>query len=562
MNVAGHENKYYRPISSLSFGIDYMIWKLNPFGYHLTNLILHILVSISIFFFTRLLLKGEQIIPWLTAIVFTTHPALMSNVPAIARRQDIIAALFLVLSLSLFFNFLSKSGSKKPFLFFSFFSYAIALGTKEISVILFILVFAYLVIFSEKIPFKEKVTYGFRKSFPFFVLTIAYFILRLYMLGGLGGRPEHRLLKNSISFPIEYFSLLLFPLVLPSISNPIINIIKILIPILVIIILTYILFQQNFLSIIRSSKKIFSVFYVLLLSITILSAIGFILSPLALPSIYHLVENIYEKTAPEFLHSAIIAADIHPVEHYLYRAGRLLQGTLLFILLVSGCCLGSLLKFEEIKKFTLSTRRGKSCLFCLIWLILPLGVYLMTSTFTPRCMYIPVIPFSIMLSIGLGEVFRSCRKGWKVYKLYRNKESRNPLAIKAIAFVVLIGLSISLLVASPLMVDYKEWENAGKISSMYLEELSEIVPGLPSNCVVYLYGFPYWCEYLSLTYDLGHTNLLDYSIKSWIDLKFPHTNMEVFVKTYSYLKKLPTGIDMTVESNGKSTRVMAIYKYN
>src|SRR4030042_6061928 len=32
------EAKYYRPISSLSYGIDFIIWKLNPFGYHLTDL--------------------------------------------------------------------------------------------------------------------------------------------------------------------------------------------------------------------------------------------------------------------------------------------------------------------------------------------------------------------------------------------------------------------------------------------------------------------------------------------------------------------------------------------
>jgi len=127
----------------------------------------------------------------------------------------------------------------------------------------------------------------------------------------------------------------------------------------------------------------------------------------------------------------------------------------------------------------------------------------------------------------------------------------------------LAALSISLLLASPLMVDYKDWENAGKTSFMYLNKFTEIVPGLPNNSVVYLYGFPYWGGYPALAYDLGPAvNLKDYSIKSWIDLKFPHTNIEVSVKTYSYLKKVPGDIDMNVESDGKSVRIMAIYKYN
>src|SRR4030095_9619717 len=40
---------FYRPISTLSYSLDYSIWGLNPFGYHLTDLILHILVSLSVF---------------------------------------------------------------------------------------------------------------------------------------------------------------------------------------------------------------------------------------------------------------------------------------------------------------------------------------------------------------------------------------------------------------------------------------------------------------------------------------------------------------------------------
>ena len=45
----------YRPVVTLSYFIDYFFWQLNPLGYHLTNLFLHSLNSVLLFFlFTRL----------------------------------------------------------------------------------------------------------------------------------------------------------------------------------------------------------------------------------------------------------------------------------------------------------------------------------------------------------------------------------------------------------------------------------------------------------------------------------------------------------------------------
>src|SRR4029079_8220980 len=33
----------YRPIAEVTFAIDYLIWGFRPFGFHLTNLLLHLL---------------------------------------------------------------------------------------------------------------------------------------------------------------------------------------------------------------------------------------------------------------------------------------------------------------------------------------------------------------------------------------------------------------------------------------------------------------------------------------------------------------------------------------
>ena len=46
---------FYRPLQMLSFALDYFFWKDNVFGFHLTNIFIHVLVAISIFFLVRIL---------------------------------------------------------------------------------------------------------------------------------------------------------------------------------------------------------------------------------------------------------------------------------------------------------------------------------------------------------------------------------------------------------------------------------------------------------------------------------------------------------------------------
>ena len=38
---AGQTSTYYRPLTTFSFAVDHAIWGLNPFGFHLTNTLLH-----------------------------------------------------------------------------------------------------------------------------------------------------------------------------------------------------------------------------------------------------------------------------------------------------------------------------------------------------------------------------------------------------------------------------------------------------------------------------------------------------------------------------------------
>ena len=48
---------YYRPLLNLSFRLDYLIWGMNPFGFHLTNVLIHILVVLLFYIVIRLVFQ-------------------------------------------------------------------------------------------------------------------------------------------------------------------------------------------------------------------------------------------------------------------------------------------------------------------------------------------------------------------------------------------------------------------------------------------------------------------------------------------------------------------------
>ncbi len=84
------------PISNCTLWIEWRLWGMNPTGYHVTNLILHIIESLLIWLILR-----ELSIPgafW-AALIFAIHPVNVESVAWIAQRKGLMAMLFFLLSI-------------------------------------------------------------------------------------------------------------------------------------------------------------------------------------------------------------------------------------------------------------------------------------------------------------------------------------------------------------------------------------------------------------------------------------------------------------------------------
>lgn len=86
-------SNHYQPITMVSFALNHRLGGLEPFGYHLTNLLLHILVSVLLLLVLRRLLP-RGMLALTAALLFAVHPVHTEAVAAVGGRAHLLAALF------------------------------------------------------------------------------------------------------------------------------------------------------------------------------------------------------------------------------------------------------------------------------------------------------------------------------------------------------------------------------------------------------------------------------------------------------------------------------------
>ena len=102
----------WHPFTMISLAIDRAIWGLNPMGYHLTNLILHLLNSILAAFLAWKLFSHKWAALF-TGIAFGLHPLHIESVAWITERKDVLYTAFFFGSWITWIY----SGNKKVFYF-------------------------------------------------------------------------------------------------------------------------------------------------------------------------------------------------------------------------------------------------------------------------------------------------------------------------------------------------------------------------------------------------------------------------------------------------------------
>jgi len=162
----------YRPIQTVSFILDAQIGHNAPWMYHLSNIIIHIFTSLSIYYFLQFL-EIKRTTAFVFALIFSIHPILTSNVSWISTRGDELLAPFGIW-LFIFFGKFIKSG-KWIYLVLHVIFFALSLFTKETAILFPLLLLFYYKFILKNIPFKTSTLVILFLSWSN-VTTLYYFI--------------------------------------------------------------------------------------------------------------------------------------------------------------------------------------------------------------------------------------------------------------------------------------------------------------------------------------------------------------------------------------------------
>lgn len=108
---AGLSGYFFRPLITLTFMANYFLWGENAFGFHLFQIIFHIINGYLIYRIFYLLLEKKQLKPkilsLLPALIFTVHPAISEGVVYIAAVSEVMFTFFILLAFLIFLKYLN-----------------------------------------------------------------------------------------------------------------------------------------------------------------------------------------------------------------------------------------------------------------------------------------------------------------------------------------------------------------------------------------------------------------------------------------------------------------------
>ena len=178
----------WNPLVWMSFMLDYKLYGMKAGGYHVTNLILHILSTLLLFWlFCRM---TKEIWPSaFVAALFAIHPFHVESVAWISERKDVLIAFFWMMTLCLYVYYTEKPAVKTYLLVV--FSFALALMSKPFAiylpVIMILLDYWPLKRFALK---KDQLFWQIKEKAPLIILAIITFIINLYISIYNASSPE------------------------------------------------------------------------------------------------------------------------------------------------------------------------------------------------------------------------------------------------------------------------------------------------------------------------------------------------------------------------------------
>lgn len=231
----------YRPFVTFTYFIDFALFGLNSWGYHLTNTLLHAINGVLLYIFLTLIIQPQSLSspqsaalrpffnpPLLMTLLFITHPVLTEAVNAISFREDLLVFLFYISTLSMYLALRLnrwQTGSRWLIYILSCTAYFLALLSKEMAVTLPLIIICYELIYHHE--GKRGLTKLNPMNIGYIGVMVIYLYLRFYYFDNppqniRGLIPDIQYwqpLEKALTIPwliLNYLKLTLFPVSLSA----------------------------------------------------------------------------------------------------------------------------------------------------------------------------------------------------------------------------------------------------------------------------------------------------------------------------------------------------------
>ncbi|MDO8446221.1 MAG: tetratricopeptide repeat protein [Deltaproteobacteria bacterium] len=197
----------WHPLTMISYALDYSIWGLNPFGYHLTNIFFHACNTFLVFVLVVRLIECQPNSPIplfnkegvrgrypsslvaasVTALLFGIHPIHVESVAWVSERKDVLCAFFFLLALLVYLRYVSAKTRTSLLYSLCLLLFAMALLSKPMAVS-----FPVVLLILDFYPLKrfragdEKIKRILAEKLPFFLFSLLSSLMTVWAqyLGG------------------------------------------------------------------------------------------------------------------------------------------------------------------------------------------------------------------------------------------------------------------------------------------------------------------------------------------------------------------------------------------
>jgi Tfp pilus assembly protein PilF len=162
------------PLVFVSYALDFKIFGMNASGFHLTNILLHLLNVIFVFFLVRSLARN-WFYPFIITALFAFHPLHVESIAWITERKDLLYSFFFLLAFFSWHKYRQKN--KLSFLILSLCLFILSCLSKPMAITFPAAIVLY-DHFYAKLPLLKNIL----RYLPFALVSLLFFYISVHFI--------------------------------------------------------------------------------------------------------------------------------------------------------------------------------------------------------------------------------------------------------------------------------------------------------------------------------------------------------------------------------------------